>query len=294
MKTPLVRLLSACALGLLVSATARSQAPKIEIPQPSPAGTVQQRVGVTDIEVKYHRPSMKGRKIFGGLEPFGETWRAGANEATTVTFSTGVKIGETDVPAGTYALFAVLDPKEWTVIFSKKSDQWGAYSYDAKDDAARVKVPVVTLSPAVETFTIDINDIRSDSATLNLIWENTRVPVPLKFDTVATVVARFDEALKPDAKPGAGVYDAAALFYLENNLDLKKATEWINAAVAAQPNAFYMQYHKARILAKGGDKAGAKEAAQKSLELVKNAKLPASVREEYTRLNASLIESLGQ
>lgn len=162
-----------CAAGFLVQ-TAKAQAPAA-----SPACTLKQRVGNTDIEIVYSRPGVKGRKIFGGLVPYEKVWRTGANQATRITFSTAVKLNGSDVPAGTYALFTIPGKDEWTVIINKTDSQWGSFKYDEKTDLLRVKATPVTLSDAVETFTIDINDLRDDSATLNLIWDKTRVPVKL-------------------------------------------------------------------------------------------------------------------
>jgi len=103
---------------------AKPAPPKIDFPAPSPAATVKQRVGFTDIEVNYSRPSMRGRKIFGSLQPYGEIWRTGANNATKITFSTPVKFGGAEVPAGSYALFSIPGESEWTVILNKVVGQW--------------------------------------------------------------------------------------------------------------------------------------------------------------------------
>jgi hypothetical protein len=153
---------------------------------PSPACTLKQRVGMTDIEIVYSRPGVKGRTIFGGLVPYDKVWRTGANEATRITFSAPVKLNDTDVPAGTYALFTIPGEKEWTIIVNKGARQWGAFRYDEKADLMRVKATPVKVAEPVETFTIDINDIRDDSATLNLIWEKTRVPVKLSVQKVSS------------------------------------------------------------------------------------------------------------
>lgn len=269
-----------------------AQSPKISFPAPSPAATLKQRVGLTDIEISYSRPGVKDRQVFGALEPYGVVWRTGANAATKITFSTPVNFGGTDVPAGSYALFSIPDEKEWTVILNKVTGQWGAYTYDAANDLVRVKVPPVHLAEPVETFTIDVNNIRDQSATLDLVWQNTRVAVPLKFDVASQVVPQIESALAPENKPTAGVYDRAAMFYLDNSLDLKKAVGWMDAAIAQKPTAFQLYYHKAQILAKQGDKDGARAAAQKAIELVSASKGPE--KDEYMRLNKMLIASLGQ
>lgn len=262
--------------------------PSLELPAPSPTATLKQRVGVTDIEVVYSRPGVKGRVIFGGLEPWGEVWRAGANSATKVTFSTPVKLGGQDVPAGTYALFAKLGQDEWTVILNKVSGQWGAYAYDPKNDVVRVPAKPVKLAEPVETFTIDFNDLRDDSATLNLTWEKTRVSVKLEVDVVKQLVPKIEAFMASDApkKP----YVEAAMFYLDHQLDLKKALAWMEAAIAANPDAFYLVYRKAKVQAALGDKAGALATAKASIEGANKA--GGAIKDEYVRLNEALIASL--
>jgi Protein of unknown function (DUF2911) len=287
MKTRTFRPCLLAASVLTLAAALCGQAPKIEFPLPSPASTLKQRVGFTDIEINYSRPGVKGRVIFGGLVPYDQVWRAGANAATQISFSTPLKFNGTELPAGTYGLFAIPGRDEWTVIINKTAKQWGAYQYDPKDDVLRVKATPVNLAQPVETFTIDVNDVRDESATLNLIWEKTRVPVKLEVDITTKIVSQIDAAMASDGKKP---YDQAAMFYLEHNLDLKKAAAWMDAAIAGQPAAFYLLYHKARLLARIGDKAGATAAARASIDLASRATGPA--RAEYIHLNEALIASL--
>jgi len=262
-------------------------APKVEFPAASPTATVQQRVGLTDIEVVYARPGVKGRKIFGDLVPHGEVWRTGANDATKITFSTPVKIGGADVPAGSYALFTIPTPTEWTIILNKVTGQWGSYSYDEKNDQMRVKVKPVALAEMVETFEIGWADVKDSTATLQLSWDKTRVPVKVETDLVKVLVPQIEAAMAADGKKP---YFQAAMFYYGNNLDLKKAITWMDAGLAEQPEAFWMMYRKGLILAKMGDKKGAAEAANKSLEMASKAE--GAIKEEYTRLNKALLATL--
>lgn len=263
--------------------------PKLEFPAASPTATLKQRVGVTDIEIVYSRPSMKGRQVFGKLEPFGTVWRTGANNATRVTFSTDIKVQGSPLAAGTYELFSIPGPSEWTVIFQKAGKQWGAYAYKAENDTLRVTTRSVALAAPVESLTIDFDDLRDSSATLNITWEKTRVPLKLEVDVVATLVPQIEAAMS-----GAGEkkpYAQAAMFYLDNNLDLKKAAQWMDAAIAAQPDAFYLVYRKGLILEKQGDKAGALAAAKASLAGAEKAPSPL-LKEEYVRRNNELIARL--
>lgn len=275
--------------ALVAGLFAQAPAPKINFPDASPAASLKQRVGITDVEVGYSRPGMKGRTIFGGLVPYGEVWRTGANTATKITFSTDVKLNGTAIPAGTYELFTIPGKTEWTVIIHKNMSQWGAYAYDQKNDVARFTTRPATLNNPVETLSIGLSDLRNDSATLYLSWEKTRVPVKLEVDVVGTLVPQIEavmasaEAKKP--------YFPAAMFYYENNLDLKKAAVWIDAAIAQRPDAYFMIYRKGLILAKAGDKAGALAAANQSLAMAKQDKTPL-LRDEYVRLNEALIASL--
>jgi hypothetical protein len=288
------RLLALLSLALATAAglpaqSAAPAAPKLEFPAPSPAATVKQRVGLTDVEVTYSRPSMRGRKIFGGLESYGKVWRTGANSATKVTFSTPVKFGGTAVAAGSYALFTIPGESEWTVILNQVTGQWGAYAYDEKNDLARVKVAPASLPSPVETFTIGFDDLQNESsATLSLAWEKTHVSVKIDVDLVGTLVPQIEAVMASDAakKP----YYAAAMFYYENNLDLKKALGWLEAAIAANPKAFYLVYRKGLILEKMGDKAGAIAAAEASLAAAE--KETGAIRDEYVRLNQGLLARL--
>jgi len=265
----------------------KAPAHRIEFPQASPTATVKQRVGLTDIELVYSRPSAKGRVMLGGNNPYGEVWRTGANAATRISFSTPFTLQGAHVDAGTYELFTIPGKDQWTVILQKASEQWGAYAYDPKNDIARVTAVPVALAEPVETFTIDFNDLRDESATLNLIWERTRVPVKLSVDVVGAVVPQIEAAM---AAPGKKPYAQAAMFYLDHNLDLDKAAAWMDAAIAEQPDAFYYLYQKARILAKKGDKAAAIAMATQSRDMA--AKTTGPERDEYVRLNEALISSL--
>jgi hypothetical protein len=291
MTTRLLRPAVSLIAGLVLATGlfAQAAAPKIDFPAASPASTLKQRVGLTDIEVSYARPGMKGRQVFGGLVPYDQVWRTGANTATKITFSTEVKLNGTAVPAGTYELFTIPGKTEWTVIIHKNMSQWGSYAYDQKNDVARIKTTPVPNPYVVETFTIGLGDLRDESATFYLIWDKTRVPVKLEVDVVTTLVPQI-EAVMASAEPKKP-YVPAAMFYLDHNLDLKKAVAWMDTAIAAQPDAFYLVYRKALIQAKAGDKAGAIATAQASMAAAAKSPMPA-LRDEYIHLNEALIASL--
>lgn len=275
--------LLACTAGL------NAQTPRINFPAASPAASLTQRVGLTDVQINYNRPGAKGRKVFGGLVAYDHVWRTGANTATKVSFSTPVKLNGTEIPAGTYELFTIPGVNEWTVIIHKNMSQWGAYSYDAKNDVARIRAKPRTLADPVETLIIGLNDIRDESATLYIAWEKTLVPVALTVDVKSTLVPQIEAIM---AGGGDNLpYAQAAMYYLENNLDLKKAAAWMDAAIKSQPDAFYLVYRQALILEALGDKAGALAAAQKSRDAALQAPSPA-LRDEYVGLNDALIARL--
>ena len=260
---------------------------KLEFPQASPAATIKQRVGLTDVEVEYSRPSMKGRKIYGGLVPYGEVWRTGANNATKITFGTDVKFGGKDVPAGSYALFTLPNASEWTVILNKVTGQWGSYAYDEKNDLVRVTAKPIALHETVETMSIGFMDVHDDSALLAIDWDKTRVPVKIEIDLVGMLMPRIKAAM---AGEGKKPYFPAAMFYYEHDIDLKTAALWIDEAVKEQPDAMWIVYRKGLILKKAGDKDGAMAAAKQALELA--SKADGEMKAEYTRLSENLIASL--
>lgn len=270
--------------GLMLVTTVLAQTPKVEFPAASPACTLKQRVGLTDIEIDYSRPGVKDRTIFGSLIPYGQVWRTGANGATKIIFSTDVKLNGAIVPAGTYALFTIPGETEWTIIINKGAAQWGAYQYDEKADVVRFKAAPITLPRPLETFTIEFNSIRDESAMLNLVWDQTVVPIKLEVELTSKLVPQIEAVMASDEskKP----YYQAAMFYYEHGQDLTKASKWVDAAIAER-EAHYIVYLKAKILAKLGDKAGAIAAAKRSTELAIKAKDTG-----YVKMNEDLISSL--
>jgi hypothetical protein len=284
MNIPLLRTCCALAGGLLLVANLPAQPAKIDFPAPSPACTLKQRVGLTDIEVDYSRPSVKGREIFGALVPYGQVWRTGANAATKLIFSTPVKLNGTDIPAGTYALFTIPGENEWTIIINKGAQQWGAFQYDEKADIARFQVTPVQVSEQIDTFAIEFNHLRDESAVIELVWDHTVVPIRLEVEVTSKLVPQIEAVMASDApqKP----YFPAAMFYYDHELDLHKASDWVDAAVTNH-DAYYVEHLKAEIRAKLGDKDGAIAAAKRSSELAVQAK-----DSGYVKLNDALISSL--
>ena len=259
---------------------------KITTPQPSPKATVEQRVGLTDISVEYSRPGVKGRAIFGDLVPFGKTWRTGANSNTKVTFSSDVSIDGQTLSAGSYGLYTVPNENSWEVMFYSESDNSGVpRDWDDSKVAAKTTVNVQAFPINVETFTISINDVTSTTAVLGILWEKTYVAVTFEVPTDEMVSATIDAVMA--ATPKAGDYYNAAIYYNQQDKDIKKANEWMEKAMSlTEKPAFWQLRQQSLIYAKMGDSEKAIAVAEKSLELSKEAG-----NEAYIKMNT---ESLSE
>ena len=182
-------------LSVLSMVCALPLSAQFEMPRVSPNASITQRIGVTDVTLTYSRPGVKGRTIWGGLVPWDQVWRTGANEATTISFSTDVKINGNALPAGKYALFTIPAREDWTVIFNRIPEEWGAFSYDATKDALRVKVKPQTGPASQELVTFSFPRVSADSADLVLTWEKVAVPLTISVDTNANVYAAAKAAI---------------------------------------------------------------------------------------------------
>lgn len=179
MKTIFSTLAAVFVMALLLVGSATAQKRADDSGKPSKNGMAMQKIGDTDVHVTYGRPQVKGRTVFGELEPFGKVWRAGANEATTVTFSTDVKVNGEDLAAGTYAYFIIPQKEgEWTVIFNKEANQWGAFNHDKSKDALRV-MAAPEKADHQEELLIAFEDVSDTEGTLYLHWAMTKVPVTI-------------------------------------------------------------------------------------------------------------------
>ncbi len=247
---------------------------KIEFPAPSQHATVKQRVGLTDVEIDYSRPNKNNREIFGGLVPYGKLWRTGANAVTKITFSKPVALGGKQIPAGEYALFTIPTADEWTIIISKDAKVQSAADYKQENDAARITAKPEPNPNTVETFTISLGDVKGASATLNFLWDKTRVPVKLTTDDVEQVSKELDAAVAAGTPLDPRTAYQAASFYYDNNKDMNQAAKWIGQALEKNPNAYFMYYKKAQIEAKLGKKKEAAAAAQKAIDILKKDKAP--------------------
>jgi hypothetical protein len=268
--------------AILCTAFSALEAQQLKTPAPSPTQTVQQDFGISSMQLIYSRPGMRGRKVFGDLVPYGKVWRTGANAATRIKFNDDVSIGGQPLKAGEYALFTVPRENEWEVIINKGSANWGT-EYKQEDDLVRVKVRPMKLNDAVETFTMQFENLKPTSADLKIMWEKTAVAVPITTDIDKKVMAQIDALMNKDNRP----YFAAAMYYMEAGKDMNQALSWLNKALEQNPNAFWIHHQKANALAKLGKKDEARQAANKSIELAK-----AQKNDDYVKLNEKLLDSL--
>ena len=258
---------------------------QVTTPRPSPNCEVEQEIGLTEVEVKYSRPGIKGRKIYGDLVPFGKLWRTGANSATSIKTKDTLMFAGNKLAPGKYSLFTIPGESEWTIVFNKDANA-SVPQYKQEKDALRFTVKPEKYGETVETFTIEFSNLTDNSANMRLLWENTLVNIPISAQTDAMVMKSIEKTL---VGASSRDYYLSARYYFENGKDIKQATTWINKAVEmdAQDPKFWVVYWQAEILKKSGDKKGAIAAAEKSKELAIKAKY-----DEYVKKNDAIINSL--
>jgi tetratricopeptide (TPR) repeat protein len=269
-------------LFLLVAASYiffSTEAQQLTTPQPSPTANIKQNFALSNIEISYSRPGMKGRKIFGDLVPYGNVWRTGANNATTITFGEEVTIGGKKVPAGKYGLLTIPNASEWTIIITKQLDVTSPSAYKQDQDVVRVAAKPTAMPFKLETFMISVDDIKSNSCSIGMGWETTWVSFEVTADVESKVMAQIKSTMEGDNRP----YFNAALYYIDNGKDLNKAVEWLDKAYAQNPEAFWVLYQKARAQKMLGKKTDALATSNKSIDLAKKAK-----NDDYVALNEKL------
>jgi hypothetical protein len=247
---------------------------KIEFPAASQHAVVKQRVGLTDVEIDYSRPNKNDREIFGGLVPYGKLWRTGANAVTKIKFSKPVTLGGKEIPAGEYVLFTIPTADEWTIIVSKDAKVQSAADYKQENDVARIPVKPEAIPNTIETFTIGLGDVKGASATLNLLWDKTRVPVKLTTGDREQVGKQLDAVVSSGTPLDPRTAYQAAAFYYDNNGDMNQAAKWIDQALEKNPDAYFMHYKKAQIQARLGNRKEAIASAQKAIDILKKDKAP--------------------
>ena len=225
------------AIAILTLCTQFGFGQNLKVPTLSPITEITQEAALTEVKLSYSRPSAKGRKIFGGLVPYDEIWRTGANASTKLTFEEDVKIERNSLKAGTYALYTIPGEKEWTMIIHTNTGHRALAGdvYKQEEDAFRFTVTPGKTANFVETFTIGFTDITSSTCRLALSWENTEVKFLIEFDVDARINEQIAELSKAPEGMSAQSYFLAAEYYLHNNKDMSKADEWILAALEKSP-----------------------------------------------------------
>ena len=274
--------LSALLLAALLSAPAAAQ--QFTTPRPSPNAKLTQTVGTTDLTVTYSRPAVKGRAIWGGLVPWNQPWRTGANEATQFICADDITVEGQKLAAGTYAMVTIPTADSWTVIFSKQNDMWGSNGYDAKNDALRVTVKPVAAAH-VERMLFTFDEPANDAVTLNLRWEKLSVPVKITVDTNGKTLAAARGAVAAAKPEDWNTPYRAASWAHEAGVAPQETAQWAQAAAKVEEN-FRTTGLLAKLAAKGGDSKKASELMKKSIAL---GKTDTTVVKEQIEANEKLL-----
>jgi hypothetical protein len=230
MKTLTLKPFALClaVLGLGVTVSAQND---LNLPDVSQAAEVKQRIALTDITVNYHRPLVNGRKIWGGVVPYGKVWRAGANENTTIEFSDPVSIEGKPLAKGTYGLHMIPNPDSWTIIFSKTNTGWGSYSYKQDEDALRVEVKPRPLAEQKEALEFEFEDLKPDSTAVTLKWEKLGVPFTVSIKDADQTLQNIRAQLKGRGQFTWQALDEGAQFCLTKKINLDEALQWADASI---------------------------------------------------------------
>lgn len=256
-----MKILSTAILSLLIALPFFGQ----ELPTKSPKGAISQRVGLTDIEIDYSRPSVRERKIFGELVPYGEVWRFGANEPTKIRISRDIKVANQDLKKGTYAMFLIPKMEEyWTLVFNTDTAQWGAGSYDESKNVATVSVLMQEVA-FTETMSLNFTQVGYDEAFLNFAWAEQGFGIRINVDTDVAAEENINAAIEK-GEDLARVYYYAADFYMKQKEDLETAMANINKSIKLKE--YYANvFQKAQILKRSGKDKDAIKTAEKAHKL---------------------------
>lgn len=273
----------------MTSMTAMSQ----DLPKPSPAAEVEQRVGLTDIMVKYSRPSVKGRTIWGDLVAFDEVWRAGANKATMFSTSSDIKVQGKDLPKGDYSMFIIPAKEgEWTVIFNKETELWGAGDYKKENDQLRVMAKTTKSAEMVESLEYRFLTITEKSAMMVMDWENIRLSLEIKADPTDQAMLNINAAIaEASAEDKWKVYRSAAAYARDNGKMNKQGLDWIKQSTELKGDNWYSFWVYADLLAQSKDYKSAIAKAEKAIEIgTKDAKAKNEDFSYTSRIQADIDE----
>jgi hypothetical protein len=247
--------------ALLAGSAVAQEPPKLALPQPSPAAMVKQTVGLTDVTVAYSSPAVKGRKIWGGVVPYDELWRAGANECTKITFSTAASLGGKPVAAGTYCLFLLPTRTGWTFVLNRDTSLWGTTGYSQDKDVLRIPASTAAI-PARERLAFEVLDFGEDGGNLALEWDTLRVFVKLEVATRATVLAAIRALETDDWRP----YAYGARYLLEAKAEPALAMQLVDKSIKLKEQWFNL-WVKAQLLAAAGKPGEAVAVARRTQEV---------------------------
>jgi hypothetical protein len=235
----------------------------VKLPRASQHAVLTQTIGLTDMTIVYSRPGAKSRKVFGELVPFGQVWRTGANEATTINFSEPVTINGQKLAAGSYSLHTIPGADSWTLIFNSVDKQWGSFTYDQTKDALRVQAKPTT-APFTEWFTVEVPSLSTDQATVALRWETTQVAFVIGTDTTNSVLANLRAAIATAKPDDWRTTMRAAQFAFENKVAGDSAAGWLEQSIKTNENINNL-YLKARMTAAAGHRDEAIRIAQQAI-----------------------------
>jgi tetratricopeptide (TPR) repeat protein len=252
-------------LVLLAASTAFAQSVQLNLPRDSQRASVSQRIGITDITVNYHRPLVKGRTIWGKVVPYGQVWRAGANENTTITFTDPVSVEGQPLAKGTYGLHLIPNQDQWTVIFSKTNTAWGSFTYKESEDALRV-----TVKPQAadfhEALAYDIDQPGEDSAIVTMRWEKIAVPFKVSVKVSDIVEASLHQQMRGLTQYTWDGWDDAATYLLAHKVNLDEALQYEDRSIGVE-DRYDNNLTKSQILEAMGKKDEAKAAHDKALAM---------------------------
>jgi len=260
-----LRIPHALAFALCCAMIVRAQDTGSLFPQKSPRASVSQVVGTCSVAIDYHRPRVRNRVVWGDLVPFGEVWRTGANEATTISFSQDVKVSGNPVPAGKYALFTIPGREKWTVILNSRHNQMGAFEYSPKEDVLRFDVRPVATS-FTEYLSFEIYPAGDSSAYVDLDWEKLRVYFLVEVDLDKAVEAKIREILAKAPKTDWHVRYEAAQYLLDSGKDMPKAMTLAEESIKIRQTPQNL-FVKARILRWAGRVSEGSDVLDQAIEL---------------------------
>ncbi len=258
---------------------------QIRHPKASPAQQIIQDFGLCQVRVRYSRPAVRGREIFGDLVPYGRIWRVGANESTKITFDCPVTFAGEPVPAGTYALYAFPEEALWEVVLHKDTTHWGdgRTAYDPSEDLLRVRLTPEQRKEAQENFQISFDQIDHERMDMLWDWNELRIRIPLSTDTHAAMQREIQRALTEN--PVAQTYYEAGRYLQEQGMELPRALSYLDRALELGGDTYYFHRVRSLVLAELGNYEEAIRSATRSRELAQG-----EGKDEFVRMNQKNIE----